>query len=457
MQVDLGAVTAIEEVVLVPAHVVYGGHPGPGFGFPPRFKVEVADTPDFAAPRMVADHTAADFPHPGDDLVRLPAAGVNGRYVRVTATRLWKRTDDWIFALAELQVRGNSGNLAIGKTVTALDSIEAAPSWARVNLVDGRSSLRKIDDDGQPTRREVLAKEIAAAEKARAELVAALTDAETRREHDRLTAELASIEKQLHALPKPQQVYAAAREFSAQGSFQPPREPRPVHLLVRGDVKSRGPLVAPAAPACVQGPHADVCDSTTRNDEGAAARRLAHWLTDPANALTWRSIVNRVWQYHFGQGLVDTPNDFGRMGSLPTHPELLDWLAGWFIDHGSRSSSCTGCSSPAPSIGSRPPRTSEFAQARRRQSLPVADESRAARRRVRPRRHAGGLRQARPDDGRPQRAAVLLQGRPLAGLRLRPVRRRRPAQHCAAASIASWCAACPTRSWNAWTAPIRRS
>ena len=47
-----------------------------------------------------------------------------------------------------------------------------------------------------------------------------------------------------------------------------------------------------------------------------------------------RSIVNRVWQYHFGQGIVDTPNDFGRMGSLPTHPELLEWLAGWFIDNG---------------------------------------------------------------------------------------------------------------------------
>src|SRR4030095_6821176 len=61
---------------------------------------------------------------------------------------------------------------------------------------------------------------------------------------------------------------------------------------------------------------------------------LARWITDPRNGLTWRSIVNRVWQDHFGRGLVDTPNDFGHMGSVPTHPELLDWLAFWFLDRG---------------------------------------------------------------------------------------------------------------------------
>jgi hypothetical protein len=62
-------------------------------------------------------------------------------------------------------------------------------------------------------------------------------------------------------------------------------------------------------------------------DEGGRRAALARWLTDPRNGPAWRSIANRVWQYHFGRALVDTPNDFGRMGSLPTHPELLDWLA----------------------------------------------------------------------------------------------------------------------------------
>ena len=68
--------------------------------------------------------------------------------------------------------------------------------------------------------------------------------------------------------------------------------------------------------------------------EGARRAALAEWIADRDNPLTWRSIVNRVWRYHFGRGLVDTPSDFGHMGQLPTHPELLDWLAVEFRDSG---------------------------------------------------------------------------------------------------------------------------
>ena len=67
---------------------------------------------------------------------------------------------------------------------------------------------------------------------------------------------------------------------------------------------------------------------------GGQLRRaaLARWISDPRNILTWRSLVNRVWHYHFGRGIVETPSDFGQMGALPTHPELLDWLAVTFLE-----------------------------------------------------------------------------------------------------------------------------
>ena len=67
--------------------------------------------------------------------------------------------------------------------------------------------------------------------------------------------------------------------------------------------------------------------------EGDRRAALAKWITDDNNPLTWRVMANRVWQYHFGRGLVDTPNDFGKMGQRPTHPELLDLLAGELRTH----------------------------------------------------------------------------------------------------------------------------
>ena len=111
-------------------------------------------------------------------------------------------------------------------------------------------------------------------------------------------------------------------------------------VLRRGDYKSRGPKVAPRPPGVVlasqpSGAFSGGFDSLT---EPSAGRRpaLAAWLSGANNPLTARVIVNRLWQHHFGRGIVATPSDFGVRGEAPSHPELLDWLASELVREGWR-------------------------------------------------------------------------------------------------------------------------
>jgi hypothetical protein len=143
----------------------------------------------------------------------------------------------------------------------------------------------------------------------------------------------ANVDDQLAALPPPAYVYAAASDFTPYHNFKPARTPRKVALLKRGEIDNVAGAVSPGALTCVADIPSDF-SLPNPDDEGARRAALAKWLSDERNVLTWRSIVNRVWHYHFGRGIVDTPSDFGRMGGRPTHPELLDWLAVWFRDGG---------------------------------------------------------------------------------------------------------------------------
>ena len=138
------------------------------------------------------------------------------------------------------------------------------------------------------------------------------------------------LDRKLAELPPPRLVYAAASDFAPDGSHKPSGGPRPVFVLKRGDIRQPGAPAMPGALGCVEVKF----DLSNPIDEGARRAALARWLVDPKNTLTWRSIVNRAWLSHFGRGLVDTPNDFGRMGSPPSHPELLDWLASTFLEDG---------------------------------------------------------------------------------------------------------------------------
>jgi len=259
VEVDLGRVAPIDEIHLISARPT--DFPDtPGFGFPPSYQITLDGAPF--------------------------EKGRSGRVVRVTATKLWERTKDYVFALAELQVISQGRNIALGATVRALDSIESG-RWSKQFLVDGFDSREALP--GAPSER------------------------------------LREIERELAALPKPQVVYAATNDFPPMGTFKPARTPRPVHVLIRGDVQRPGKL---AQPGTLFGVRFETAD------EGARRAALAKWIIDPANVLTRRSIVNRVWHYHFGRGIVETPNDFGHMGGLPSHLELLDWLARRFFEEG---------------------------------------------------------------------------------------------------------------------------
>jgi len=109
--------------------------------------------------------------------------------------------------------------------------------------------------------------------------------------------------------------------------------PPPTHVLIRGNAGTPGPQVQPGFPA-VLSPREKTDSPPPISPSGARRLELAQWIASPQNPLTARVLVNRVWQHLFGRGIVATPSDFGRAGSPPTHPELLQWLANDFVRHG---------------------------------------------------------------------------------------------------------------------------
>jgi hypothetical protein len=118
-----------------------------------------------------------------------------------------------------------------------------------------------------------------------------------------------------------------------EGTFRPSTGGRPVCVLKRGEITRPEAKAAPGALSCVPGLSASF-DLKAPDDEGLRRAALAQWLSDRRNVLTWRSIANRLWHYHFGRGLCATPGDLGRMGAAPSHPELIDWLACELLDGG---------------------------------------------------------------------------------------------------------------------------
>jgi hypothetical protein len=154
------------------------------------------------------------------------------------------------------------------------------------------------------------------------EVLARLTPRESQdRENARKRLQEAQRRLQLEDQPLGQ-VYAGRRE-----------QPAPTRILRRGDVKSPADTVSPSGLSALSSLPGNL-GLAPDAPEADRRRRFADWLADPRNPLPARVLVNRIWGFHFGQGLVSTPSDLGRSGSKPSHPELLDWLASEFIAQG---------------------------------------------------------------------------------------------------------------------------
>jgi hypothetical protein len=118
----------------------------------------------------------------------------------------------------------------------------------------------------------------------------------------------------------------------ATGLADQPGPPAKTFVLERGEVINRGDEVKPGFPSVLSDRKPAVISSVPNSTGRRLA--LAKWVANKENPLTARVIANRLWQHHFGKGLVATPSDFGLRGERPTHPELLDWLANDFVEHG---------------------------------------------------------------------------------------------------------------------------
>jgi mono/diheme cytochrome c family protein len=191
----------------------------------------------------------------------------------------------------------------------------ATPSEYEVQVsLDGEAWRTVATDEGRepwsPAHRVAKARRQVITDKERAQL-------------DALEKEIASVQRQIDAVPKLPQIWV--------GMHAQPKDPTFVHK--GGDPMKPGEAVVPAS--------LSVLDQVTKPyalksnaDEGERRLALAKWITSNDNPLTPRVLANRVWQWHFGTGIVDTPSDYGFLGSKPTHPELLDFLASRLIANG---------------------------------------------------------------------------------------------------------------------------
>ncbi|HMC65831.1 MAG TPA: DUF1549 and DUF1553 domain-containing protein, partial [Gemmataceae bacterium] len=223
-------------------------------------------------------------------------------------------------------------------TQPARDAMTRLETPYRKRLYEAK--LARLSDEAQVAHRTVVGKRTGAQEElvekttrllgiTEAEMVQAM-GAKDRTEFRRLEDELRKFDGE-----KPRPLHVA---MALEDRVGPPPK---THLLERGELANPSSEVEPGYPIILRTDHLPVAANVTPLRPTSTGRRaaLANWIASKENPLTSRVLVNRIWQHHFGRGIVPTPNDFGTRGEPPTHPELLDWLATelvasrWSIKH----------------------------------------------------------------------------------------------------------------------------
>ncbi len=151
--------------------------------------------------------------------------------------------------------------------------------------------------------------------------IVARMSADDKRKHQELVEQIRALDRQK---PKPYPTARAIREASA--------KPGPTYFLHRGAPDAKGPVVTPGVLSVINQTDYEFPAPPPNAKSSWRRRGVAEWLVSRQNPLTARVMVNRLWQHHFGEGLVRTPSNFGKLGEPPSHPELLDWLAVEFMD-----------------------------------------------------------------------------------------------------------------------------
>ena len=265
VQVDLGRPLPIDCIRLVPARPV--DFPDtPGFGFPRRFTVAISNDVAFADPVSVADRREDDFRGGTDRPVTIHPRDAVARYVRVTARKLWPRTNDFVFALSELQVesggekRGRRGH-GHGARFDRSGPLGGEEPGRRLFQPPANAGCRVGHGRRRLAQREHLERNMVLVRLLRSQRLKELVPPELQQETARVEARLRELDQQLESLPKEKLVYALKSI-----------EPRRIQVLKRGDVKNPGPDVGPGGSraSAVWGTNSRL---KNRQAKGAAARR----------------------------------------------------------------------------------------------------------------------------------------------------------------------------------------